>query len=157
MLATGNQSGRRPFLQKLLALVGLSALPTRAQALELQTPPSHGNPPAYMQMVFTGIRGRVMALDRTKGDVIWNNRLGGNDFVNLLFAGGDLYAATRGELFCLNVDSGQIRWHNPLKGYGRGLMTITTAEVSGNQVAAMQAKLRKEKEAVVNASVHTGG
>jgi len=33
-------------------------------------------------------------------------------------------ATTRGEAFCLSPASGQIRWHNPLKGFGLGLATI---------------------------------
>jgi outer membrane protein assembly factor BamB len=135
--------------------MGLSILPARAYSQEFQTTPDSHNSPASPQTVFAGMRGRVLALDRAKGDVLWNTRLTGSEFVNLLLVSGDLYAATRGELFCLSIDNGQIRWHNKLKGYPHGLMTIITAESNGNQVAVMQEELRKEEEAAAAAIIYT--
>ena len=98
-------------------------------------------------LVFAGIRGNVVALDRGSGKQVWSTHLGGGDFVNLVFSSGDLYASTRGEIFCIEAATGTIRWHNALKGYGRGLATIAGFGIGEDQSAAARAKKRKEEEA----------
>lgn len=145
MKAETMHHGRRPFLQKILALGGLLALPA-GQAQQSRTQAGSDNLPSPTGIIFGGIRGRVVAFDRTSGNVVWSTHLNGGDFVNLVFAGRDLYASTQGELFCVDAGTGQIRWHNRLKGYGRGLMTIATSETPGNQAAVFQAKRHQEEE-----------
>jgi outer membrane protein assembly factor BamB len=53
--------------------------------------------------------------------------LKGNDFVNVALQDGDLYATAKGELFCLDPSTGNIRWQNPLKGLGWGFSTIAAS------------------------------
>ena len=78
-------------------------------------------------MIFVGIAGTVVALDRTTGTEVWRSRLKNSDFVNVAILDGDLYASTAGELFCLHPATGGIRWQNPLKAASDGgLMTIAT-------------------------------
>ena len=67
--------------------------------------------------------------------------------------GWDLYATANGELFCLDPATGDIRWQNPLKGLGRGYITIAA---SGNQQAiVMRDKRRRDDEAAPAASSAT--
>jgi outer membrane protein assembly factor BamB len=100
-------------------------------------------------MVFIGIKGTVLALDRATGQEVWRTPLKG-DFVNVVLVDGDLYATASGELFCLDPATGHIRWQNGLKGLGRGLITIATA---GNQ----QVLVRREKQQLDEAAAAAAG
>ncbi len=92
-------------------------------------------------MIFIGIKGTVLALDRTTGTEIWRSELKGADLVNVWFDEETLLAAAQGELFCLDPATGQVRWRNPLKGLGWGLLTI-----AGNQwPVIMREKQRQDQ------------
>jgi outer membrane protein assembly factor BamB len=99
-------------------------------------------------LVHVGIKGSVVALDRSTGEEVWRRALAGSDFVNVALLDGDLFASARGELFALDPWTGEIRWHNPLKGLGRGLLTIAGAD----QTAAMGEKKRREQQAAAAAA-----
>src|SRR5664279_3001681 len=75
-------------------------------------------------LVFIGIKGSVIALDRATGQQVWATHLKGFDFVNVLLEDGSVLASCCGEVFCLDPLTGNALWHNPLKGFGRGLATI---------------------------------
>jgi outer membrane protein assembly factor BamB len=77
-------------------------------------------------LVFLGIKGTVVALERSTGREVWRTPLKGSDFVNLVLDDGALYATARGEIFCLDPATGAVCWRNPLRGMGRGLVTIAT-------------------------------
>jgi outer membrane protein assembly factor BamB len=64
--------------------------------------------------VFVGLKGTVVAIDRTSGETRWSTELKGSDFVNVSVVDGDLYAACRGRLYRLDPDSGTIQWRNDL-------------------------------------------
>ena len=100
--------------------------------------------------VFIGIAGNVVALDRASGEEVWRSALKGTDFVNVALLDGDLYATARGELFCLDPATGHIRWQNPLKGLGRGLVTIAVA--GGNQVVVLREKQKRDAAAAAGAA-----
>jgi outer membrane protein assembly factor BamB len=84
-------------------------------------------------LVFIGVKGTVLALDRATGQEVWRQKLKGYNFTNLVREGNVVLAATRGELFCLDAADGSVRWSNPLTGLGFGLITIAGA----TQVAAI--------------------
>ena len=75
------------------------------------------------RLVFVGINGHAIALDRATGRDVWRARLKGH-FVNLVLFGEDLFATAQGEIFCLDPETGMIRWNNRLKGMGYGLATV---------------------------------
>ena len=81
---------------------------------------------ANQELVYVGIKGSVLALSRTTGQIVWNTYLKGYEFVNLLLDGEVIYATTKGEIFCLYAPTGQICWNNPLTGFGWGLASIVT-------------------------------
>jgi outer membrane protein assembly factor BamB len=95
-------------------------------------------------LLFIGIAGKVLALDRVTGRETWRTDLTNSDFVNLTLDCGDLYAAAEGELYCLDPATGQIRWHNKLKGLGRGPIAIAQA---GSQQSLLAAEQRRQDEA----------
>ncbi len=146
--------GSWPVIAALAVMTGLLAVPSAGAAQQSGTKAAPSSSPAGATMIFTGIRGRVVALDRDSGKEIWSVHLSGGDFVNVVYLEGSLYAATKGEVYCLEAATGKIRWHNALKGYGRGLMTIAASGIPENQGAAVSAnKRRKEQEAAAAAAV----
>jgi outer membrane protein assembly factor BamB len=105
---------------------------------------------AQNQPLFIGIAGCALALDRATGQEIWRTKLKGSELVNVALEDGALYAAARGELYCLDPATGNIRWKNPLTGLGWGLMAIASA--GGSQAVLLREKKRKEEEAAAAAS-----
>ena len=108
---------------------------------------------AQTNLIFIGIAGTVAALDRSTGSEVWRSKLGG-DFVNVTLQDGDLYATAKGELFCLDPATGKIRWQNPLKKLGRGLITIATSG-SRQAVVMREKKQRDQAAAAAGASAAT--
>ena len=104
-------------------------------------------------IIHIGIKGTVLALDRASGAIVWESRLKGGDFVNLVLDGNDLIATTKGEVFCLDRATGQLRWNNPLRGFGWGLATIAAG---GTSVAAMARHRRQQEQAAASASATAG-
>jgi outer membrane protein assembly factor BamB len=110
---------------------------------------------ANLSTVFIGLKGAVAALDRSTGTKLWFTKLKGSDFVNLTLAENELYAATKGELYCLEPATGQIRWHNPLEGMGLGLVSIAAPGSQANPVA--MAKHKQGEDAAATAAVIAAG
>jgi len=92
----------------------------------------------------------VLALDRATGQEVWRTKLRSGDFVNIVLEDGALYAAARGELWCLDAATGQVRWKNPLTGLGWGLVTIASAD--GSRAVVLGEKKRRDDEAAAAAA-----
>jgi outer membrane protein assembly factor BamB len=102
-------------------------------------------------LIFIGIKGSVVALDRASGAERWRTNLKGSSFVNVaLESGGVIFAATRGEIFCLDPFTGQVYWNNPLKGMGYGLVTI-----AGTNILPMVQQIMDDQAAAAAASSST--
>ena len=98
-------------------------------------------------LLFIGIKGSVVALDRATGQQVWATHLKGFDFVNVIVQDGAVLASCYGEIFCLDPITGDALWHNPLKGFGRGLATIATEHNPGTGNAPVLAEKRRRDEA----------
>ena len=109
---------------------------------------------AKPKFIYLGIRGTVLAINPATGMPVWERKLKGAEFVNVVLDGNRLLAATRGEVFSLDPDNGAIRWHNPLKGYGWGLVSIATANAPANPLLAAE-KQRQDEEASAAAASTT--
>lgn len=106
-------------------------------------------PPHFMKttdLLFVGIKGSVIALNRATGQQIWATHLRGSDFVNVVFQDGAVLASCYGEIFCLDPLTGNARWHNPLKGFGIGLATIAADNPGTGNVPLLAAKRRLDQE-----------
>jgi outer membrane protein assembly factor BamB len=103
------------------------------------------------ELVFIGIRGAVVALNRNSGVRAWVARLKGSEFVNVVLEGNYIFAATYGEIFCLDPVTGQRIWHNPLKGYGTGLATIATS--FGSSAPFLAETERRQRQSAAAAAV----
>jgi outer membrane protein assembly factor BamB len=105
-------------------------------------------------LVFIGIKGSVVALNRATGQQVWTTHLKGSDFVNILLQDGAVLASCYGEIFCLDPLTGIRMWHNPLKGFGTGLATIATDYNPASVNAPLLAeKHRRDQEAAASVVV----
>ena len=109
------------------------------------------------QLVFVGIRGSVVALNRVTGQQVWATHLKGFDFVNVVLQDGAVLASCHGEIFCLDPLTGTGIWHNRLKGFGTGLATIATAQMpQGGNAPVLAEKRRRDEEAAASGAVVAG-
>ena len=105
------------------------------------------------ELVFVGIGRSVVALNRATGEQVWATRLKGYDFVNVVLEGGRIFATCWGEISCLDALTGDVLWHNPLKGFGTGLATIATEGGMGSGLMAVLAeKQRRDQAAATTAA-----
>jgi outer membrane protein assembly factor BamB len=75
------------------------------------------------QLVFVGLNGWAVALDRETGEIVWSNDQMKSGYVTLLLDGDRLIVSTNGYIYALDPLTGEILWHNPMKGYGGGAPT----------------------------------
>jgi outer membrane protein assembly factor BamB len=94
-------------------------------------------------LVFVGLNGYALALDRKTGDIVWSNSEMHSGYVTMLLDGDRLIVSTDGYIYCLDPLTGTILWHNPLKGYGRGAPTsLVSVRGQSAQVMVAQAAAR---------------
>ncbi len=103
-------------------------------------------------LIFVGIKGSVLALDRSTGAQVWATHLKGSDFVNVVLDDGKIFASCYGEIFCLDPLTGAGIWHNPLKGFGTGLATIATQENGHCGVPPVLSEKHRRDEAAAAAA-----
>src|SRR3954470_15953314 len=72
------------------------------------------------QLIFVGLNGYAVALNRDTGEIVWSNDQMKSGYVTLLLDFDRLIVSTNGYIYCLDPLTGNIQWHNPLKGYGAG-------------------------------------
>ena len=109
------------------------------------------------ELVYVGIKGSAIALNRETGKIVWETHLKGSGFVHLVLDGNNLYATAQGEIFCLDAATGEGRWNNELKGYGWGLACIATRNVPNGSIdlaaqAAEEERQRSDSGGVVAAA-----
>ncbi len=103
-------------------------------------------------LVFIGIKGSLVALDRATGQQVWATHLKGSDFVNVVVQDSAVLASCHGEIFCLDPLTGIGMWHNPLKGFGTGLATIATKQNPGEGNAPLVAEKRRRDVAAAGSA-----
>ena len=69
-------------------------------------------------LIFVGLNGYALALNRETGEIVWSNNELKSGPVTLLLDGDRLIVSTGGYMFCLNPLTGEVLWNNPLSGYG---------------------------------------
>jgi len=78
------------------------------------------------QLIFVGLNGYALALDRDTGQIVWSNSEMHSGYVALLLDGDRLIVSTNGYMYCLDPLTGRIRWHNPLRGYMVGVPSLAS-------------------------------
>ncbi|HEX4611351.1 MAG TPA: PQQ-binding-like beta-propeller repeat protein [Urbifossiella sp.] len=92
------------------------------------------------QLVFVGLNGYAVALDRDTGHIVWSNDELKSGYVTLLLDGDRLIVSTNGYLFCLDPLTGRILWNNRMTGYGSGAPTaLVSVRGQSSQTLIQQA------------------
>jgi outer membrane protein assembly factor BamB len=99
-------------------------------------------------LIFIGLNGYAVALDRYTGQLVWSNDQMNRGYVTLLLDGDRLIVSTNGYIYCLDPLTGQILWHNPMRGYGMGTPTsLISVRGSSSQVVTQQVAQREDQQA----------
>jgi outer membrane protein assembly factor BamB len=106
------------------------------------------------QLIFVGLNGYAVALDRDTGEIVWSNDQLRNGYVTLMLDGDRLIVSTNGFIYCLDPCTGKTLWHNPMTGYGYGVTSLTSVrgQSHGLAQAAEQATAAAASTAVIAAS-----
>ena len=107
------------------------------------------------KLVYIGVGGSVVALDRATGEQVWATHLKGSEFVNVFVEDGKVFATCYGEAFCLDARTGNGLWHNRLKGFGRGLAAIATGNSAQAGLTPALAEHRRQEEEAASAAAVT--
>lgn len=96
---------------------------------------------AIDQLIFVGLNGRVVAVDRERGRVIWNwhSPKPRRGFVSIMLDGDRVVAGLGGYLYCLDAETGRMLWENPLTGFGLGMFSLASVRGSSrsDEIPAM--------------------
>jgi len=105
-----------------------------------------GVPAAGGWLVGGGEMGRVIrSMDWSK--IAWSTKLpGGTDFVTVTGEGTHIYAASGGQLHCLDIASGRILWTNGLKGYGYRVASLWLPGATAAPSTAAYEGVRSEQD-----------
>jgi PQQ-like domain len=110
---------------------------------------------ANPNLVYVGIRGSVLALDKNSGARVWEQKLKGGAFVTLLVEDEKIFAGAQGEIFCLDAATGKLLWQDGLRGYGLGLMHIATANGTANAAVPAAEYANREQQSASSAAAAT--
>lgn len=106
------------------------------------------------QLVFVGLRGYVIALDRDTGEIVWNNSELNSGPVSLLLDGDRLIVSTNGYIYCLNPLTGQVVWSNPLRGYGVGIAHLASVRGQSSQTGNQHSYAIQQQQHAAAAGAH---
>lgn len=109
-----------------------------------------------VSLVYVGIKSSVVALDRRTGEEMWRVALPAKyrtsaSLVNVVRDADGLLATCAGELFALDPRSGSLRWRQPLKGLGMGLVTVAT-DLGGSTTFSVIAEGQRQMDAAAHAA-----
>ena len=107
------------------------------------------------QLIFVGLNGYAVALDRDTGKIVWSNDQLKSGYVTLLLDGDRLIVSTNGYIFCLNPLTGRVLWNNRMSGYGSGTPTsLISVRGQSSQVVIQQAANQIAEAATHHASTN---
>ncbi len=110
------------------------------------------------QLIFIGLNGYVVALDRETGDIVWSQDKLESGYVTLLLDGDQLIVSCNGYMYALDPLDGRILWHNRMKGYGSGAPTsITSVRGSADVVMTQHAAAQAASRAAATSAVFAAG
>ena len=107
------------------------------------------------QLIFVGLNGYALALDRDSGEIVWSNNEMKSGYVSLLLDGDRLIVSTNGYMYCLDPLTGQILWHNPLQGYGTAPASLLSVRGHGSHATLLQHAAAEAARQSANATVAT--
>ncbi len=115
-------------------------------------------PRDIQELLFIGIKDVVVAVRRRDGVELWRTKLKSGGFVNVLWDGEGLFAASGGEVFRLNPTDGGILWHDQMKGLGTGVVSLASlrAEQRSTGYETTAEQMRREAAGAGGAAAAAG-
>lgn len=113
-------------------------------------------------IIYVGVKAHVAAISKIDGSILWQTKLksgatSGDRFVTLLVEDGHVYAHTYGELYCLDADTGEVRWKNELDGLSYDIVSLATEVSSSSSIPARVVRRRKEAAQASSVAATGGG
>ena len=109
------------------------------------------------QLIFVGLNGYAVALDRDTGEIVWSNNNLRSGYVTLLLDGDRLIVSTNGYIFCLDPLTGREQWNNQMSGYGVGTPTsLLSVRGQSSQTLVQQAVVDTAAHAATASHAHVG-
>lgn len=97
-------------------------------------------------MMYIFSNGRVAAIDKKTGDIVWEIKLkeyfksAVRMFYGQISVENDkVFVGASGMLFCLNAKDGSLLWKNELKGWGYHFVSLANAGGDGAMAAQQSA------------------
>ncbi len=100
--------------------------------------------------VLVGLKHRVTALGKSDGQIVWTTELPGGlgtGFVSVTCDDRRVFACANGQIYCLDLFSGQILWSNGLEGHGYGIASLCLHDGPAASTAAAYARISEQQSA----------
>ncbi|MBW8780339.1 MAG: PQQ-binding-like beta-propeller repeat protein [Verrucomicrobia bacterium] len=97
-------------------------------------------------ILLVGIKKNVIAFNKATGERLWSTQLNatfGDTFVSIIADRTQAYVHAKGELYCLDLFTGAIRWKDELQGLGFGLVTMALPDGPVTSAAVIREKQRQ--------------
>jgi len=107
------------------------------------------------QLIFVGLNGYALALNRDTGEIVWSNDQMKSGYVTLLLDFDRLIVSTNGYMYCLDPLTGNILWHNRLAGYGVGAPTSLVSVRGQSSQTVIEQAAAAAAAASASHTVHT--
>ena len=111
-------------------------------------------------ILLLGVKKRIIALRRETGERLWAQELPGemlgDSFVTLVADEQRVYAHAKGELFCLDLFSGQLLWRDTLPGLGFGLAMLALPGGLGSSPPPAAQRQRQEQQSAAASTAAAG-
>jgi len=103
--------------------------------------------PNWVDYVFAGTYGHVLALDQETGQTVWKVSLPrtGYHIVSIIVENGQLLCGSGGRVYALAPETGEILWSNGMPGMRHGHVFLATAQSSGAAAMALAAEIAAER------------
>ena len=100
-------------------------------------------------LLFVAFNGRVLAIRRDDGAIVWRWSSGKSEYVCLLPDGDKIFVSCRGYTWALDPHDGRELWHQPFKGEGVGFPALATMRGAANDGGAAAAMQQQDRKSVV--------
>jgi hypothetical protein len=134
-------TGKSRIIDRVLARLRrlLSSTRTEPDACPVKPNTAGGFSGHLKDLLFLGLNGRVAALVRHSGEIVWeweakNKNLPVRGYVTLLVDQEQLFVSANGYTYRLDPLTGAELWSNPLRGWGTGPTALATSTAASQQV-----------------------
>lgn len=109
------------------------------------------------QALFIFSKGRVAAIDKKSGEILWQVKIkdyiqgnGGYYYGQIVVEDNMVFIGTSGILLCLNAQDGSLLWKNELKGWG--YQFVSMANAGSNDIATAASASAAATAAIITAT-----